>query len=413
MKKTRNEYLETFRHHCIDSDLKARVSRNTFYKIDGSSVCNKCASSKRKTLYLIIADNSVIIIKCFRASCQLELSTEKHVGYADNSRARALSSMQDFKDLGFNDEEAIRGILDTSSIVYSRIASVRDYDNKLMIDYDVPISTDASEYFKLRTGMVCDRNTANKYGVIPDISAVLSDNDIQLESNHRYFFEERGCYVSKFNSISFIMDNNYIFTRKLPNSGSTSSFNMSIIHTISDDKSSGYVLNPSNSKEISTLVIAEGMFDIINAEHIFANGIPDTLYVATTGWEKTAAIIEDTYINHITTLKSLIIFMDSDIMYDGLDNETSIEEEMVRCSYKVYLVRLLFIKLISKGIDIPNVFICYNKTYKDIGDMSKPIDMEKIDVTSMAEYIEINNPNRGKSNNKYYNKFNNKGGKYY
>lgn len=366
---TRHEALERLKFF-IKRNLRAKESSSYFFKIDGSRICERCRTSKRRTLYMIINEESPVLLKCFRASCSMEYF-EEHPN-ADVNKARPITA-EELKAFGFDDAEATALILDTTNLIYSRSVSIADQN--LLIENNF-LSNIQRAYLKVR----CRLNNLSSYDLqyyhlISDVNKVIEDNDITSLDEQ---LERAYAKYTKNNSITFECSENTLMTRAIDDK---KILQKSIVNINQKASSLGYRIGPK-SKDAKTLVVAEGIFDIINAEKYFAI-LKDAVYVATLGFNKTLSIIEYYYYQNIDTMDRLIIFMDSDVV--------TTEFGKTRYTYnRKQLYNLIKSLELSLGIGVFNkISVAYNTSYKDLGDFSKPITPKAEDINISELYSEF------------------------
>lgn len=336
--------IKKFRDFCL-TELHGRCGSKGWTKIDGNRLCSTCGKKRRRTLYALINEGSAVYLKCFRASCEL----------------KRFATFEDFIDLGFNDREAIKVLLDKTNRF--DIKSYGDSSRPIIVQ-DRIMSNEQVKYFEARTGIVPKYEDVYKYRIIPNLYSVMTEN-----------FDEDDPEITKFNSMNIKDDKNAI-TFATENY-STVSYrhifkNQKVIFNLTEINSSntGYTLERADEDtgEIKTLVFTEGVFDLINVYNFYAY-IYGAKYIATMGFQSLHADIVYWYQQYIDTVERLIIFADSDIdlpygnkMYD-----------------KVAIENML--KSVAKDIGedaFKEIVIVYNTKSKDFGDRQLPIEPKLI-----------------------------------
>lgn len=354
---TRSQALILLRNY-IEDKLHAKRSTSVFYLIDGGRICGKCRANKRRTLYMIVADNAPVMLKCFRASCTADFLLSNPD--TDATKARVITH-EELLQLGFNNEEAITEILNCKDFIHKKTKSLVD---RTVLVQDTELSKYQKAYIKKRCNFMPSKYEMDKYHVVADINEVIDDNDIQMSSEISSMYK---CY-DKDNAITFLCNNVTLSTRAI---SPEVRMQKSIINISNNITSSGYTIGDSlNNKH--TLVLTEGIFDIINAERYFAVfDDPGVLYAASLGFGKSANIIENFFYKNIETMKTLILFMDSDIstMVHGVRQYIYNEKQ---------LYTLLKSLDNSLGEDnFKDIYVCYNTKNKDCGDLSQEYSMKR------------------------------------
>lgn len=341
-----NLAIKKFRDFC-HKELNARGGNKNWYKIDGGRICSECPRHKRRTLYAYIADGSGVYLKCFRASCEL----------------KRFATLQDFHDLGFNDEDAIKILLDKSNR-----SDIRQFssDNRPIIVSDWIPSKDQAEYFKARTGVKLQNiDHLKTYRLIPNIYQVLTEN---FDEDEPIFVSLESIGVTKpdKNAMTFATEDFTTFSYRHIKKNNLKL----VLNPDKDNVNTGYTLSRTSTGEIKTLVVTEGVFDLINIYTKF--GIIDNAkYIATFGFASFESDILYHFKQHIDTVKSLVIFADS-------DKETPSGQK----TYDEQAYRRLIKKFDSVvGQDaFENIVIVYNTASKDFGDMREPITPKIVEV---------------------------------
>lgn len=332
--------IKRFRDFC-HAELDAKGGAKHWYKIDGSRICNECTRHKRKTLYAYIKEGSGVFLKCFRASCEL----------------RRFATLQDFHDLGFHDEEAIKTLLDKSNRSDTRQFSL---DKRPIIVSDWMPSKEQLEYFKSRTNIkLRDVAHVQSFRIIPNIYQVLHEN-FDDDEPIIHASELVGVDKSAKDAITFATEDYSTFSYRHIKQKNKKL----VLNPDKDNVNTGYTLTRGN--DVKTLVVTEGVFDLINVYTKYAI-LDNAKYIATFGFASFVSDIIYHYKQHITSVKSLIIFADSDI---------KLENGKFTYNKQAYnkLIKTLNDNLGDDAFE--NIVIVYNKASKDFGDMRETIQPE-------------------------------------
>lgn len=341
-----------FRDFCV-AELHGKCSSKGWTKIDGSRLCSTCARKKRRTLYALINEGSAVYLKCFRASCDL----------------KRFATYQDFDDLGFTNQEAIKVLMDRTNRLDIQKFGV---DTRPIIVGDRILSREQRDYFKKRTGLELTTDDIFKYRLIPNIFQVMYEN-----------FDDDDPILEKFASMN-IREDKLAVTFATDDYTTLSyrhtKYNQKVIFNTNDEQSNnGYTLTRTEDiRDIKTLVFTEGIFDLINVYNFYAR-IDGALYCATLGFQSFHSDIIHWYLQHLDTVERIIVFADADkeLPYGN------------RTYDDIAIKKLL--NNVNKEIDLTSVEIdlVYNKSSKDFGDRSEPIDGEVIVFKQKNEPLKI------------------------
>lgn len=334
--------VKKFRDHCI-SELDGRMSSKGWIKIDGSRLCMTCARKRRRTLYVMVNEKSPVFLKCFRASCDL----------------KRFATQEDFQLLGFNDNEAISVLINNSNRL--NISSYSNDTRPIIVEDRIP-SDQQRSYFKTRTKIDLTPDIMFEYRVIPNIYQVMKDN-----------YDDDDELYQKFMSMN-ILDDKLAITFATDDYGTVSyrhtQKNQKVIFNLNDNPNTGYVLERHDDEpSVKTLVLCEGIFDLINIHKYFAV-IDGAKYIATLGFQSFFHDIVHHYKQHIDSVERLIIFLDSDkeLPYGKRTyDKIAVDNLMKRLSYEI-------------GSDAFQVItFVYNSVSKDFGDLSTPIEPKLVE----------------------------------
>lgn len=364
--------LENF----VLTELRGKLSAGSFYQINGDRICAKCRASNRRTLYMIISNNMPVMLKCFRASCLLEHVIDNPD--VDANKARPINR-EELVGLGFSNEDAIESIMNCKNLIYSKN---RKFMNDNILVSDTSLSMEQINYLSDRCGLKPTLNDISKYHIVSNVSQVIEDNDIQMDDSMFNIYSK----YNKSNALTFLCGDLTLSTRGL----SKFVLQKSILNINQNVSALGYHIGNKTTGN-HTLVISEGIYDIINAERYIANFGGEkkgVLYVATLGFAKTLHIIEHYYYKNIDTIKDLIIFMDSDICneVDGIKTFSYDENQLYR------LMKALDMSLGSDAFN--SISICYNSKSKDCGDLREPLNPKRIDIDKFKLYSKFVNKRR-------------------
>lgn len=333
--------IKRFRDFCV-SELHGKPGSKGWTKIDGNRLCKTCGQKRRRTLYALINEDSAVYLKCFRASCNL----------------KRFATYEDFIDLGFNDTEAIKMLVDRSNRM--NIHTFSSGDTRPIIIQDRAPSQAQVDYFNKRTGLKLTYNDVFKYRLIPNITETMKEN-----------FDEDDPIYEKFIALN-LSDDKDAMTFATSDWGTINyrniNKNIKVILNLADNVSNnGYTLEryEEGNENIKTLVFTEGIFDLINVYNFYAY-IYGAKYVATMGFQSLKNDIVYWYKQHLDTVERLIIFADSDISlpygnlktYDknAIDGVIrALDEELGEDAFK-------------------EIVLVYNSKSKDFGDRSLPIE---------------------------------------
>lgn len=319
-----------------------------YHTFNGSALCEKCKNKinehKKSKLYMQIGitDDNVdtpIFLKCFRASCGL---------------ARVINR-DDFELLGYENEENIKLLLSyNSNSTFKKIKVNRSgFGNLKKLPYNKMIldnHRNQIDYLIKRT-KINFKNIINlyKYRIILDFNAFIELNNLKIDK----------LKFKNLDTIAFITDDGNMVQLR----GIDSSFKQKL--TIDDSvKSHGYELySDKDIDEVESLVISEGIFDIINVKSMLRD-MKKTKFVASLGFDAIVDIINYNMNKYCDTLKRLVIVMDSDTEVNGV--------------FKFNIDQIIKLKRHLKNkINISmftDIIFVYNTKSKDFGDFRNPIE---------------------------------------
>lgn len=329
-----------FRRHLEDHYSGKQGSRE-WMKCDCRTICNACTNKRYKPFYISVTGESPIYMKCFKISSDIN----------------RFATMSDFEAFGFTDTEAIKLLIDRNNRF--KIKNL-DTNTRPIVINDYILSTTQNSYWKKRLGFNPTLEDIMFYRFIPDIDTVMTDN-YEPESEEYMSYKATGIKPGKTGMTFLTTDFGMVSYRGIDDS-------KKLKFNLSRNTSHGYTLK--RGEEVKSLVLAEGIFDIINIYNIFAR-MDNTLYCASLGFNSFENDICHWYQQHIDTVEQLIIFADSDrkLQYG-------------KYTFKDYPINNLIKRLGDRlGEDaFKKIYICYNSKGKDFGDLSSPIEGERIEI---------------------------------
>ena len=329
-----------FRRHLEDHYSGKQGSRE-WMKCDCRTICNACTNKRYKPFYISITGESPIYMKCFKISSDIN----------------RFATPEDFEAFGFTDKEAIKLLVDRNNRV--KIKHL-DTSTRPIIVNDYIMSSAQQNYWKKRTGKVPDINELAYYRFICDIDSVMNEN-FEPESDEYISYKATGIRPGKTGCTFLTSDYGMVSYRGIDD-GKKIKFN------INSNTSYGYTLQRGHI--VKSLVIAEGIFDIINIHNIFAY-MDEALYCAALGFNSFENDICYWYQQHVDTIEQLIIFADSDI-----------KQSYGHYTYKSFAINNLVKRLKERlgETAFKRIYVCYNAKGKDFGDLSSPIEGERVEI---------------------------------
>ena len=329
-----------FRRHLEDHYSGKQGSRE-WMKCDCRTICNACTNKKYKPFYISVTGESPIYMKCFKIS-------------ADINR---FATPADFEAFNFTDKEAIKLLVDRNNRIKIRHL---DTSTRPIVINDYNLSVSQQGYFKKRIGKIPTIEDLVQYRFICDIDTVMSEN-FEPDSEEYISYKSTGIGPGKTGCTFLTSDYGMVSYRGIGD-GKKVKFN------ISKNSSHGYTLKRGD--EVKSLIIAEGIFDIINIHNLFAY-MDNALYCASLGFNSFENDICYWYQQHCDTVEQLIIFADSDVKMN-----------YGHFTYKSYAIKNLITRLNNRlGEDaFKKIYVCYNSKGKDFGDLSSPIQGERIEI---------------------------------
>lgn len=329
-----------FRRH-LEDHYNGKQGSREWMKCDCRTICNACTNKKYKPFYISVTGESPIYMKCFKISSDIN----------------RFATPADFEAFGFRDTEAIKLLVDRNNRM--KIKHL-DTSTRPIIVNDYIMSVSQENYWKKRTGKVPDMSELSYYRFICDIDSVMNEN-FEPESEEYTAYKTTGIRPGKTGCTFLTSDYGMVSYRGIDD-GKKIKFN------ISKNVSHGYTLK--RGEEVKSIVIAEGIFDIINIYNIFAY-MNDALYCASLGFNSFENDICYWYQQHCDTVEQLIIFADSDV-----------KMSYGHFTYKSFAINNLIKRLSERlGEDaFKKIFVCYNAKGKDFGDLSSPIEGERVEI---------------------------------
>jgi len=322
----------------IMEELNGRETRDGWFRIDGSRICNRCTKTKISKLYCFCEYGTPIFLNCFRASCGM----------------RRRINETDFKDFGFTNAEAVSLLLTASNRGIRKM--VTSGNNELIIR-DLILSDEQKAYMYKRTKLDMNMDLVRKYRIIPNLHQVTLDN-----------FHTGDPFLLKIdNTLGKLNKGDYItFATNDYNTFSVRGNRTKLILSIMQKKFGGYELIQGN--KVETICITESIFDIINIMNT-NQSLDNTSFIATLGFGNMLSLIVSYYTKYIDTVENLIIFADSDEQISN--NKYTYKKTMYD-----NLIKGIYNKL---GEDVfKSMCIVYNQSAKDFGNLSDNIKPKKI-----------------------------------
>lgn len=324
----------------IMSKLHGKKASNGWYNIRGDSFCTTCATHKRSALYILVKEGSPPALNCFRAGCG----------------ERKVMAASDFGRIGFYNHEAIKLIVNESAKGTKSYINTATHNHLIR---KVDLSIYQKETLRDRCRMTNDeiKSAVDKFRIIPDVVKVIEDN--YEDPNIRYKFSYLKDVSKRGEAVVFATDDYNTFAIRSEKLKGMISINESVF--------TGYTLKSDLCDNVENLVITEGIFDILNIKRFYCD-IDNAMFIATLGFANMFNLIKRYYIKHIDTVKSLIIFADSDI-----NRGESYSYNKVQYNKLLNKINKEFGSQAFKEI-----FIVYNTDSKDFGDFRNNITPKKI-----------------------------------
>lgn len=329
------------------AECDGRETRTAWIRIDGSRICSKCGRDRRKKkLYVYCDPDHFVYLHCFRASC----STNRMI------------TLQDFENFGFRNQEAIQVLLDPEG--KSNIRMYHKSGKPMVVDDLVP-SKEQMDYYWRRIQKELTPGEVRMTRMIPNLYQVfrenLEDDDPLWEHIRRSGLTDDKRWMCFANEDFDVFSCRHIFQNK------------KVILSTRDGNHYGvsYLRQETPESDPEAIVIAEGLFDILNVYHRFAY-LENAIYIASLGQDAILTMIQYYKQKYLDSLQTLILFVDSDI-YDA---------EHQCYQYRKGSIRRLLRQVIQKlGKEaFTNIHICYNRASKDFGDMQAPIQAIREDI---------------------------------
>ena len=323
------------------AELNPRKSQNGWYKITGDRICSECPRHKNRSLYIWYQKDKRPFLKCFRASCTI----------------RRYITVEDFTDFGFDNTDAIVNLLKASKVD----SNIKEWQlkTKPVIVQDKVLSKYQIDYLMKRTGIQFNPALIQFYRVVPNLYQTINDTLDESDTDDLNKFNVLGIRNDK-RGITFATRDYRMFMFR-------SIFgNYKVKYAL--EKDYGYTLYRGVPDHVDTIVITEGIFDIINIYNYYHKN-KNTLYIASLGAESMMECLSYWYRQHVETVKNIVIYADSDVV-----------EENNKFTYNANFYKK-FISIIDKRIGLDNVnkiTLCYNRKSKDFGDISLEIEKKEV-----------------------------------
>lgn len=331
-------------------ELSGKLQHNNWIEFRGDRFCQECRNHRRSALYMYVAEDSALFLKCFRASCSLK---------------RAVTA-QDLVDLGFKNQEAIKLLLSTCNLNKLEFKNIEYSVNDLIIT-TTRFSVKQEDYFYKRCRFVPTKVDMDFYHLIPNFRQLVYDNFISLDgvkNKYKDFLEKYEKHFPEYNKTEYITyftnDGNKFLYRSIDDT--SKSIPKGQI-SIEPNKKSLYHVSKTDNPE--DLVICEGIFDLINISKTFHKNSDNSVFTSTGGIAAFEKHIIELHKKYSNSIKNLYIYADSDIYV----------EEYKRYDLDINAISIILRKVFKKIpiIMFEKVYIIYNTKYKDVGDMDKPI----------------------------------------
>ena len=332
-----------FINHIL-TNLHGKKASNGWYNIRGDSFCSNCATHTRSALYILAKEGTPPAMNCFRAGCG----------------ERGVMNASDFIRIGFDNEEATKVILRESSKI-SKGSVTRSDSVQTPLVRNVELSTYQKQVLRDRCRFTNQeiRDAVSLYRIIPNLTKTIDDNYNDVDIRKRFDYLRLAAVSGELVS----------FATKDFNTFSVRSEKLKGMISIKESIFTGYTLMSQSVNAIETLVVTEGVFDILNIKRFYCN-IDNALYVATLGFANMYNLIKRYYCKHIGSVKTLIIFADSDVSHG---NSYTYDKRMY-----TNLLRKLTKDLGDNAFQ--EIYIVYNKASKDFGDFRQEIVPQKIQI---------------------------------
>lgn len=339
---TLSDAYRLLEQHIYDN-LDGKQASGGWYHIRGDSFCANCASHVRSALYILAKEGTSPALNCFRAGCG----------------ERKIMGVNDFYRIGFANDDAIKVILAESSKIAR--GSVTKYSDDTTLIRKTGLSIYQKSVLRDRCRFTNDelKNAVYKYRLIPNINGLIDDS--YTDEKIRNKFDYLRAYSNTGTAVVFATNDYNTFTVR--------SQRLKGMISVRESVFTGYTLKSSNYKQTDTLIVTEGIFDLLNIKRFYCN-VDNGFYVATLGFANMFNMIKRYYCQYINTVKTLILFADSDIQRgNSFTYDVSQYDKLLRKINKEFGSNAFC-----------EIYIVYNSSSKDFGDFREEITPVKIKI---------------------------------
>ena len=218
------------------AELNPRKSQNGWFKITGDRICSECPRHKNRSLYVWYQKDKRPFLKCFRASCTI----------------RRYITVEDFEDFGFDNKEAILMLLKASKVD----SNIKEWQlrTKPVIVQDKSLSKTQYDYLIKRTGIQFSPALIQFYRVVPNLAQTIYDTLDESDVDDLNKFNVLGIRNDKRGITFATRDYRMFMFRSIYG-------NYKVKYAL--EKDYGYTLYNGIPDKVDTIVITEGIFDII------------------------------------------------------------------------------------------------------------------------------------------------------
>lgn len=249
---------------------------------------------KDRHLSIYITDNKPLTYHCFRAGCLIRGRVDRKFG----------------RKLGLSPKLLPR--IEKLYQKYNRTSVVEKYIGRTFKDYDLgDISVEASDYFFRRTGIEIDKTTQSIYRISSSMENFVRYNNINPERVFSLLYWER----QGANFIYFFNDTfSTVNYREID--GKNRKGRVNIIKPDNGQRllHKPYMLTTTGSKispEIDQLIVAEGIFDIINVHTLIKRSNVEATLIGCAGIANMRRQVREFSKYHYKP--ALVVFSDNDV----------------------------------------------------------------------------------------------------
>ena len=320
--------------------LKSLPKNSKFYRNTKwvQTSCPKCdGKNKKMHLHIHLEEGKPIIYKCFRAGCNTAGLMNRYIGRKLNFTSKLNDKLE---------AEAVK--FSTYSTAHNYIQKNKDYTLGTLDDFAV-------DYFNDRTGKDL-YEFQDLLRISSNMTRFAKDNDIERKKVSMLLRMERNGrrFIYFFNDTF-----STVFYREVY--GENRKGRLNIISTSRSDmilSHKPYIIQPKGSLNLSeyfsTVILAEGPFDIINSYFHVAPKNLNATFISTGGVAQLRSVIFE-YTKYHYKAKIFIVS----------DNDVTISW------YRHYLLTRIENR-------ISELIILYNLSAHDVGDINAGINMNKV-----------------------------------